>query len=497
MVRRLLFVIICSLAVLFGAAGRLAEGGVAEVARAATGDQFGDAADFGSLAGVHLNQPVVGMAATSTGKGYWFVARDGGIFTFGDAGFLGSTGGIRLNQPIVGMAASAGRGYWFIASDGGVFAFGDARFFGSTGDVRLQQPIVGMATTPSGRGYWLVARDGGIFTFGDARFFGSAGGQGLGQSVTGIAATPDGDGYWLALADGSVLAYGAAPALNTSRGGDTAVAIASTPSGDGVWVARAGGAVSAAGDAVTFGAADVSSPVAGMARTPTGRGYWLVTADGAIRTKVGNGGGTYGFLATDRQGRPMRYDPCSTIRYVVNPDGAPSGAVDDLHEAVRRLGAVTGLAFSYAGSTAETHLQVGTASRSSYQPSRYGSGWAPVLISFADASAEPLLAGNVLGYGGSSSTWTAASDQAYVTGEIVFDRDLHIVRGGFGAGLTRGNLMLHEFGHVLGLDHVQDSTQIMYPTLTTRTPDGYGAGDRAGLAQLGAGTGCLKLPAPR
>ena len=29
------------------------------------------------------------MAATPTGKGYWLVASDGGIFTFGDAHFYG------------------------------------------------------------------------------------------------------------------------------------------------------------------------------------------------------------------------------------------------------------------------------------------------------------------------------------------------------------------------------------------------------------------------
>ena len=34
------------------------------------------------------------MAATPDGKGYWFVASDGGIFAYGDAGFYGSTGGM-------------------------------------------------------------------------------------------------------------------------------------------------------------------------------------------------------------------------------------------------------------------------------------------------------------------------------------------------------------------------------------------------------------------
>ena len=124
---------------------------------------------------IHLNQPIVGMAATPDGKGYWLVASDGGIFTFGDA-VLRIDGGTRLNQPIVGMAATPdGGGYWLVASDGGIFNYGDAVFQGSTGSIRLNQPIVGMAATLDGGGYWLVASDGGIFTFGGAVFYGSTG----------------------------------------------------------------------------------------------------------------------------------------------------------------------------------------------------------------------------------------------------------------------------------------------------------------------------------
>jgi hypothetical protein len=36
------------------------------------------------------NAPCVGIAATPTGKGYWLVFADGGVFTFGDAQFFGS-----------------------------------------------------------------------------------------------------------------------------------------------------------------------------------------------------------------------------------------------------------------------------------------------------------------------------------------------------------------------------------------------------------------------
>ena len=60
------------------------------------------------------------------------MASDGGIFSYGDAVFQGSTGGIVLNRPIVGMAATRdGGGYWLIASDGGIFNYGDALFSGS------------------------------------------------------------------------------------------------------------------------------------------------------------------------------------------------------------------------------------------------------------------------------------------------------------------------------------------------------------------------------
>jgi N-acetylmuramoyl-L-alanine amidase len=158
---------------------------------------FGDAS-LGPTALASPKTPVVGMAATPSGKGYWMVASDGGIFTFGDAQFYGSTGALTLNKPIVGMASTPdGKGYWLVASDGGIFTFGDAPFQGSEGGTALVAPIVGMAATPGGDGYWLVAADGGIFTFGDAPFFGSEGGAQLVAPAVGMASTPDGQGYWL------------------------------------------------------------------------------------------------------------------------------------------------------------------------------------------------------------------------------------------------------------------------------------------------------------
>jgi hypothetical protein len=102
------------------------------------------------------------------------VASDGGIFAFGDAPYLGSMGAVTLNRPVVAMASTPdGHGYWLTASDGGIFAFGDAPFRGSTGNVSLAAPIVSM-TPSSTTGYWLAASDGGIFSFG-VPFHGSMG----------------------------------------------------------------------------------------------------------------------------------------------------------------------------------------------------------------------------------------------------------------------------------------------------------------------------------
>jgi len=117
-----------------------------------------------SIAPLALNAPVVGMAATPTGKGAWRVASDGGIFTSGDAHFYGSTGGMHLNQPIVGMATTrSGKGYWLVAADGGIFCFGDAKFHGSGGS-KFFGVVIDMAPGSNGRGYWLLNSVGQVPT---------------------------------------------------------------------------------------------------------------------------------------------------------------------------------------------------------------------------------------------------------------------------------------------------------------------------------------------
>ncbi len=120
---------------------------------------FGGAVVYGSPAasGTALGAPVAGIAETTTGKGYWLVGADGGVFTYGDAGYFGSVPAVttrKLAAAVVGVATTSdSKGYWLVGADGGVFAFGDAGYFGSLQSLHLTpaSPIVGIVPTPTGR----------------------------------------------------------------------------------------------------------------------------------------------------------------------------------------------------------------------------------------------------------------------------------------------------------------------------------------------------------
>lgn len=77
-------------------------------------DAFG-CSFHGSMAGKPLNAPIVGIAATPTGNGYWLVAGDVGIFAFGDAVDVGPNPakaqsqwhiGVGTDTPVIGIVAS-------------------------------------------------------------------------------------------------------------------------------------------------------------------------------------------------------------------------------------------------------------------------------------------------------------------------------------------------------------------------------------------------------
>jgi hypothetical protein len=192
----------------------------------------------------------------------------------------------------------------------------------------------------------------------------------------------------------------------------------------------------------------------------------------------------------DALGRPGRWDPCTPIAYVVNPAHAPQTGRADLAEALRRLAAVSGLQFTDAGDTDEAPRR----DRAAYQPERYGERWAPLLVAWSPPAATDVGIGG--GTKGVALTVAVPGEQgpSILTGQVVLDADQRLASG-FGPGTTEGEVLQHELAHAVGLGHVDDPTQVMY-WRTTHSESEFGAGDRAGLAALGAAAGCLPAPRP-
>ncbi len=189
---------------------------------------FGDAAFFGSTGDIRLNQPIVGMAADAVRQGLLVRRRRRRHLRLRRRRLLRLHRRHPPAQPIVGMAATpSGKGYWLCAPvtapsttsatpvttgrrpsrlrspassrAGAATATGcpdlterstpSVTPVASGAPGNLAQPVVGSAASPKGGGYWLVARDGGIFAFGDSRFYGSTGNIRLNQPIVGMTAT--------------------------------------------------------------------------------------------------------------------------------------------------------------------------------------------------------------------------------------------------------------------------------------------------------------------
>lgn len=207
----------------------------------------------------------------------------------------------------------------------------------------------------------------------------------------------------------------------------------------------------------------------------------------------------YSFLFTTPDGcKPLRFNPCAPIHYVINPANAPAGGVDDVRQAFRMIAEVAGYTFVDDGLTDEDRFDFG---RSAYDRSRYGERWAPIVVSWSRLGSQGrndvVIAGRGNGH---------VVDGVIVTGMLDLNADARIdaarevpVPDGFGTGISWGRVILHELGHVFGLGHVQSKNSIMHEALLEQTLSRteYGVGDIQAWRLLGREAGCIEPPAPR
>jgi hypothetical protein len=178
---------------------------------------------------------------------------------------------------------------------------------------------------------------------------------------------------------------------------------------------------------------------------------------------------------------PVAWDPCRPVHYVVTPAGAPADGLSLVQDAIAEVSRATGLKFVYDGATVETPSK----EREPFLPDLYGKDrWAPALISWSDETTFSALAGYIAGIGSPQAVYAKDGRMVYVTGEVVLDaKDLSPAAVSDRAVVKA--IVLHELGHLVGLDHTADETQIMYSEsqYNVRT---CANGDRRGLALLGS-----------
>lgn len=172
-----------------------------------------------------------------------------------------------------------------------------------------------------------------------------------------------------------------------------------------------------------------------------------------------------------RGGQPVRFDSCAPVAVRYDPSGEPYSAATDIAEAVRRLSSGLGrpVGFQTGGSVDGPAVSV---------------SWVTVA---AELAGDPRP--DTIGTGGFSS-----AGATILSGAVSLAADGHLAPG-FGRR-SWGGIYLHELGHAVGLAHVDDPAEAMYPTVVHARAAEYGPGDLAGLAQLGGTCAPAKASVP-
>jgi hypothetical protein len=202
-----------------------------------------------------------------------------------------------------------------------------------------------------------------------------------------------------------------------------------------------------------------------------------------------------------------RWNPCQpAITYRVNTKYAGGSkkarkrALRDAKGAVARLGDATGMTFRYRGSTKQIPKDTSTSWASRQKSAEIVIAWVKQSRRAGRTNLLGVSGGRyAAGSGGyaykfwkvGNDPWSGATGRGFVVLDAAQNKKF---KPGFGKGATRGELLLHELGHVVGLNHVTSRKQVMYPTIQTSGSSTYSAGDRAGLRKLGRNQRCIGVP---
>ena len=188
---------------------------------------------------------------------------------------------------------------------------------------------------------------------------------------------------------------------------------------------------------------------------------------------VDGGSRSYAFLRTTSSGDPVTWDHCTAIRYQVNPDGAPDNWREIVDGAFEEITDNSGFVFLDAGKTANRTL-AGT-----FDPG--DTRGEPVLLIWSSQGRLHGLQGDTVGLGG-GAVLEVDGYPRLVTGVIALDAESHSRAYDPLTTRTQQLILMHEIGHVLGLDHVDDPRQLMNAAYVGQ--DDLGPGDLAGLKAL-------------
>jgi len=193
-------------------------------------------------------------------------------------------------------------------------------------------------------------------------------------------------------------------------------------------------------------------------------------------------------FSTVLDGKAVRWDPCAPIRWTANTSRGPVDGLAVLKESVARIAQLTGTTWVYVGPSSATPT-------SAYLPSSAQNEYAPVLLGWTDGASSDLLARqprDVLGMTRTAWFGIQRSDGSKIaairTAAVALDRTDSLPLRGRGSWKA---LVLHELGHVMGLAHVADRSQLMAAVLPASSD--LQAGDVAGLGRVGRSAGCVVI----